>query len=107
MEHYKLYINGQFVNSSSGKTFESIDPTSEKPWATIAEANKTDVNHAVDSAYEAFHGEWSTLLPNQRGKFLRAIGDQLKENAELLGKIETMDTGKIFKETKFLSLIHI
>ena len=101
MEHYKLYINGQFVNSSSGKTFESIDPSTEKPWATIAEANKTDVNHAVDSAYKAFHGEWSTLLPNQRGNYLRAIGDQLKENAELLGKIETMDTGKMFKETKF------
>ena len=101
MEHYKLYINGEFINSSSNKSFESVDPSTEQPWATVAEANKEDVNNAVDAAYNAFHGEWSKILPNQRGQFLRLIGNQLKENAELLGKIETRDTGKMFKETKF------
>ena len=101
MEHYKLYINGEFTNSSSNKFFQSIDPSTEQPWATVAEANEKDVNNAVDSAYNAFYGEWSRMLPTQRGQLLRAIGDQLKENAELLGKIETRDTGKMFKETKF------
>ena len=101
MEHYKLYINGKFTESSSKKTFQTIDPSTEQPWATIAEANKEDVNSAVEAAYNAFQGEWSSTLPNQRGQFLRAIGDQLKENAELLGTIETRDTGKMFKETKF------
>ena len=101
MEEYKLYINGKFVDSVSNKTFESIDPTTEEPWAKIAEAQSADVNNAVESAYNAFNGEWSSMLPGQRGQFLRAIGDQLKENAELLGKIETRDTGKMFKETKF------
>ena len=38
MEHYKLYINGKFVDSTSNKTFESINPTTEEPWAIIAEA---------------------------------------------------------------------
>ena len=56
---------------------------------------------AVNAAHEAFHGEWSKFLPQQRSNFLRAIGDQLKENAELLGTIETRDTGKMYKETKF------
>jgi aldehyde dehydrogenase (NAD+)/betaine-aldehyde dehydrogenase len=101
MEHYKLYINGKFTESSSKKTFQTIDPSTEQPWATIAEANKEDVNSAVEAAYNAFQGEWSSTLPTQRGQFLRAIGDQLKENAELLGTIETRDTGKMFKETKF------
>jgi len=101
MEHYKLYINGKFTESSSKKTFQTIDPSTEQPWATIAEANKEDVNSAVEAAYNAFQGEWSSILPTQRGQFLRAIGDQLKENAELLGTIETRDTGKMFKETKF------
>ena len=101
MEHYKLYINGKFTESSSKKTFQTIDPSTEQPWATIAEANKEDVNSAVEAAYNAFQGEWSSTLPTQRGQFLRAIGDQLKENAELLGAIETRDTGKMFKETKF------
>ena len=101
MEHYKLYINGKFKESSSKKTFQTIDPSTEQPWATIAEANKEDVNSAVEAAYNAFQGEWSSTLPTQRGQFLRAIGDQLKDNAELLGTIETRDTGKMFKETKF------
>ena len=101
MKHYKLYINGEFKNSCSNKSFETIDPSTEEPWATVAEANKDDVNDAVEAAYNAFNGDWLSTLPNQRGYFLRKIGDQLKENAELLGKIETQDTGKIFKETKF------
>ena len=101
MEHYKLYINGKFTESSSKKTFQTIDPSTEQPWATIAEANKEDVNSAVEAAYNAFQGKWSSTLPTQRGQFLRAIGDQLKDNAELLGSIETRDTGKMFKETKF------
>ena len=101
MEHYKLYIDGKFVDSTSNKTFESINPATDEPWATIAEAQSEDVNNAVEAAYNAFHDEWSSFLPNQRGEFLRAIGDQLKQNAELLGTIETRDTGKMFKETKF------
>ena len=101
MEHYKLYINGKFIDSTSNKTFESINPATEEPWATIAEAKSEDVNNAVEAAHNAFHGEWSSFLPNKRGEFLRSIGDQLKQNAELLGTIETRDTGKMFKETKF------
>ena len=101
MEHYKLYINGKFIDSSSNKTFESINPATEEPWATIAEAKSEDVNNAVEAAHNAFHGEWSSFLPNKRGEFLRSLGDQLKQNAELLGTIETRDTGKMFKETKF------
>ena len=101
MENYKLYINGEFKSSSSKKTFESLDPCTEQPWAKIAEADENDVNDAVNAAYDAFSGEWSSILPSQRANYLRAIGDQLKENAELLGTIETKDTGKLFKETRF------
>ena len=99
MEQYKNYINGQFRDSKD--TFLSINPTNEEPWANIAAANEEDVNDAVQAALNAFNGEWSNSLPQQRIKVLRSIGDQLKENAELLGAIETRDTGKIFKETKF------
>ena len=101
MEKYQLYIDGKFQDSSSKKTFESLNPATEEPWAIVSEAETEDVNKAVNAAYNAFHGEWSSFLPNERAKFLRAIGDQLKNNAELLGKIETRDTGKMYKETKF------
>ena len=99
MEQYQNYINGQFIDSKT--KFHSINPTTEEPWAEISAAEKEDVNNAVKAANDAFHGEWSKFLPQQRSNVLRAIGDKLLENAELLGTIETKDTGKMFKETKF------
>ena len=99
MEQYKNYINGQFREAKN--TFLSINPTTEEPWAKISAADVEDVNDAVQAAVDAFNGEWSKSLPQQRIKVLRSIGDKLIENAELLGTIETKDTGKIFKETKF------
>jgi len=101
MEYYKNYINGLFKDSHSKKTFQTIDPSTEEPWANIAAAGEEDVNDAVNAASEAFKGEWSEFLPQQRSKVLRAIGDLLLENTDFLGKIETKDTGKILKETKF------
>ena len=101
MQNYKNYINGQFKDSASKKTFLSINPSNEEPWAEISEAENSEVNEAVEAADNAFKGEWSKYLPQQRAKILRNIGDKLLENSDLLGSIETKDTGKIYKETKF------
>ncbi|MBT4646317.1 MAG: aldehyde dehydrogenase [Pelagibacteraceae bacterium] len=101
MQKYKNYINGEFVESKSGNTFVTIDPSTEKDFAEICAAEEVEVNLAVKAASNAFKGEWSKILPYQRGQYLRSIGDQLKEKAELLGTIETKDTGKLYKETKF------
>ena len=101
MQNYKNYINGQFKDSVSKKTFLSINPSNEEPWAEISEAENSEVNEAVEAADNAFKGEWSKYLPQQRAKILRKIGDKLLENSDLLGSIETKDTGKMYKETKF------
>ena len=101
MQKYKNYINGVFVESQSGSSFKSVDPSTEKEFAEICAAEEFEVNLAVESAYNAFNEKWSKVLPYQRAKYLRSIGDQLKDKAELLGTIETKDTGKLFKETKF------
>ena len=101
MQNYKNYINGQFKDSASKKTFLSINPSNEEPWAEISEAENSEVNEAVEAADNAFKGEWSKYLPQQRAKILRNIGDKLLENSDLLGSIETKDTGKMYKETKF------
>ena len=93
LKHYKMFINGEWVDSESKKTFETLNPENNESWATVPEASSKDVDKAVTAAQEAFDGEWPKLLPRERGKFLRAIGDQLRANAEMLGKIETIDTG--------------
>ena len=95
-----MFINGEWVDSDTKKTFETLNPENNKPWAIVPEASANDVDKAVQAAQKAFEGEWSKLLPRERGKFLRVIGNKLRKNAELLGKIETIDTGKLFRETK-------
>ena len=99
LKEYKMFIDGSWVESESKKTFETLNPENNEPWAIVPEASAKDTDQAVKAAHKAFEGEWSKLLPRERGKFLKAIGSQLRENAELLGKVETIDTGKLFRET--------
>ena len=99
LKKYKMFINGEWVNSDTERTFETLNPENNKPWAVVPEASASDVDRAVKAAQNAFEGEWSKLLPKERAKFLRLIGDKLRDNAEHLGKIETIDTGKLYRET--------
>jgi len=100
LKEYKMYINGSWVDAENKKTFESLNPENNEPWATVPEASAKDVNKAVEAAQKAFEGKWPKLMPRERGNYLKAIANQLRENAEALGKIETIDTGKLFRETK-------
>ena len=99
LKKYKMFINGEWVNSDTEKIFETLNPENNKPWALVPEASANDVDRAVKAAQKAFEGEWPKLLPRERAKFIRAIGKKLRENAELLGKVETVDTGKLYRET--------
>ena len=100
IQNFKMYINGEWVNSSSGRKIQTLNPENNEVWATVPEANEKDVDKAVQSAQNAFENSWSILHPKDRAKYLRLIADQLRKNAEHLGKIETIDTGKIYRETK-------
>jgi len=100
IQNFKMYIDGEWVDSESGKTIETLNPENNEVWATVPEANDKDVDKAVKSAQNAFENSWANLYPKDRAKYLRSLANQLRENAEHLGKIETIDTGKLFKETK-------
>ena len=102
LKQYKMFINGEWIDSENKKTFETLNPENNKPWAVVPEASANDVNKAVNAAQKAFEGEWPKLLPKERAKFLRAIGEQLRENAKMLGEIEPIDNGKIIRETSNL-----
>ena len=100
IKNFKMYIDGQWVDSESGKTIETLNPENNEVWATVPEASAKDVDSAVKAAQNAFEKSWANLHPRDRAKYLRSLANQLRDNAEHLGTVETKDTGKIFRETK-------
>ena len=59
IQNFKMYINGLWVNSESGKTIETVNPENNEVWATVPEANEKDVDKAVKAAQNAFEKSWS------------------------------------------------
>lgn len=102
LKHYQMLIDGEWVGAEDGKTFESINPATGEAWATAPLAGAVDVNRAVEAAHRAFtQGPWSKTTATARGKLLRKLGDLLAGCSEELGRTETIDTGKMFKETRW------
>src|SRR5437667_2321770 len=99
MQHYDLYIDGEYRKPLGGAYFESFDPYAGKPWALIAKGSSEDVQRAVEAAHRAFHAPaWRGITASARGQLLRRLGDLIAANAERLGKIETRDNGKLLAE---------
>ncbi len=102
LKHYQMYINGEWVDAENGATFTSVNPATGETWAEVPEASEADVGRAVEAAHRAFsEGPWSTMTPTARGKMLRRLAEVLAEHSEPLGRCETVDTGKLFKETRW------
>jgi len=98
----KMLIDGKWVAASDGAAFDSCEPATGNVWARVPEATATDVDRAVRAADRALNdGPWGEMTATDRGKCLRKLGDLLAENSETMGRIETRDTGKMFKETKW------
>lgn len=104
-KHYQLFINGQFVDAKSGKTFESINPATGEAYATVAEAGAEDVDLAVKAARAAFEsGPWAEMAPSERGRLLYKAAQKLWENLDRLAEIESTDNGLPINETKYIAM---
>lgn len=102
IQSYRMLIDGAWVDASDGATFDSISPATGQVWARIPEATEADVDRAVTAAHNAFTtGPWASMTPTQRGKCLYKLGDLLAEKSEALGRTESIDTGKMLKETRW------
>ena len=99
-EKYSLFINGKFVAPSSKKYFDTINPSTEKKIASIADANAADVNLAVKAARTAYDKTWSKMPAAERGKYLYRIARIIQEKARELAVIESMDGGKPIRESR-------
>lgn len=88
------FINGKYVDSKSGKTFNNINPATEEVLGTVQEGGKEEVDEAVKTARAALKGEWKRMPLKERSQIIRKIGDIILERKAELAELETLDTGK-------------
>ena len=89
----RLYINGEFVPSKSGKKFDIINPNNENFAASVYEAGAEDVDDAVKAAQAAFPA-WSALSAGDRQGYLTKLADAIERNLEEIGYLEAISMGK-------------
>jgi len=99
LQEYKLFINGEWVESSTGETFDDYNPATLELIGKIQRASQDDVQHAADSAEDAFEG-WSSTSPPYRGKILFQAARMLEERKEELARLMTIEMGKVLDETR-------
>jgi len=92
----KILIDNKWVDSVSGKTFETINPATGEVLAKVAEADAADVDLAVKAARKAFHSKaaWRRMSGAERAKLLNRLADLIEKNVDELATLESLDNGK-------------
>ncbi|XP_072939206.1 aldehyde dehydrogenase X, mitochondrial-like [Epargyreus clarus] len=102
IKYTKLFINNEWVDAVSKKTFPTINPQDESVIIQVAEGDKADVDKAVEAAVKAFqrYSEWRTMDASQRGRLLLKLADLVERDYKYLGDLETLDCGKPVEQAK-------
>jgi aldehyde dehydrogenase (NAD+) len=96
----RMLINGEWVKSASGKTFESRNPATGDLLATVAEGDAEDINRAVAAARAAFEGPWSKFKPYERQALLLKLADLVEKHFDELSTLDTLDMGAPLTRTR-------
>ncbi|BFM49719.1 aldehyde dehydrogenase [Marinomonas sp. THO17] len=101
LPHYLLFIDGEWVEGAAGKVMPTVNPATGEPWASFACAAPEDVDRAVKAARRVLsEPAWSGLSATARGQLMHKLADLLEEHAQVLGAVETTDSGKLAAETQ-------
>ncbi|XP_077530769.1 aldehyde dehydrogenase 1A1-like [Haemaphysalis longicornis] len=92
----QLFINNEFINSKSGKTFATYNPATEQKIVEVQEGQKEDIDAAVKAARAAFQrgSVWRTMDASKRGLLLNKLADLIERDAEYIASLESVDNGK-------------
>ncbi|MBA0592729.1 hypothetical protein Gorai_009704, partial [Gossypium raimondii] len=105
VNYTKLLINGNFVDSASGKTFPTYDPRTGDVIAHVAEGDAEDINRAVSAARKAFdEGPWPKMTAYERSRVLFRFADLIDQHTEELATLETWDNGKPYEQAAKIEL---
>jgi len=97
---YGLYIGGSWVPPSSGERFPTRNPFNRQAWASIAQADATDVDAAIAAAREAFEQKWGCLPGVERARLMFRLADLIERDADRMATLESLDNGKVIRETR-------
>jgi betaine-aldehyde dehydrogenase len=99
---YQMFINDEWVESQSTKTFPVYDPSTEKIIAYVPDSSATDVNRAVAAAKTAFEdGPWGSSTAQERGRVLFRLAEKIRANLSALAELECRNSGKPIVEAEF------
>ena len=99
---YQMYVNGEWVESKSSKTFPVYDPATEEVFAQVPDSNADDVNRAVAAAKSAFEdGPWASTTAQERGRVLFRLAEKIRQNAPQLAELEARNCGKPIVEAEY------
>ncbi|KAI8499380.1 Retinal dehydrogenase 1 [Branchiostoma belcheri] len=98
IKYTQIFINNEWHNSVSGKTFPTINPATEEKLADVQEGDKADVDKAVAAARAAFKlgSPWRTMDASQRGRLMHKLADLVERDSVYLASLEVLDNGKPF-----------
>jgi len=96
----QMFIDGQWIDAASGRTFDTPNPATGATLAKVAEGDAEDINRAVRAARAAFEGPWGRMSPSERGRIIWRIGDLILEHVDELAQLESLDNGKPFVVAK-------
>lgn len=113
VKYTQLLIDGQFVDSASGKKFPTYDPRTGEVIANVAEGDAEDINRAVAAARKAFdEGPWPRMPAYERSRVILRFADLVEKHSDELAALETWDNGKTFDQAaktevpSFVRLFH-
>ena len=91
----KMLVGGKWLEAASGKTFDTINPSTGEVICRVAEGDKADIDLAVKAARKAFEsGPWSKMTPSARGVMINKLADAIEKHADELAALESLDNGK-------------
>jgi aldehyde dehydrogenase (NAD+) len=104
MDHKKLLINNEWRDASGGKTMDVINPATEEVVTSVASAERSDVDEAVNAARAAFAGPWAKMSARERGRLISRLADRLMERADEIARFETLHNGKPIFESRQIEI---
>lgn len=98
----KMYIDGKWVEGSSGKVIDIVNPATGNVFSQVYESSLDDTRQAIAAAKRSFYEtrEWRDMDSQKRGDLLLKIADKIEEHAAELAKLDTMDNGKPLREAE-------